>query len=311
MTSGSLQDGDGEWATFEDDEYFPVLEKGEGYVVELLPKGITLSCTGLWTPEAAAVLLGGGVPRLVLSNEAGFFEDSLSFVEPWPGVREVTVIARALRDIRGLERLAGLEELFLQADRRAQIDIRAFPNLTSLGTNWSHVRDSISGTALPTRSIGIWALQTPDLTPLTGLSGLEDVELLGSRSLVSLHGIEGMPIRQLRVVSASRLCDIGAVSQLAALDQFRVEGCRSLGSISALAGIASPIRQLWLDDCGRIESLAPIEGLRSLELVVLSGDTNVVDGDLGPLGRLPCLRTLRATYRRHYNMDPASIAPSN
>lgn len=292
------------------DDFWPIVDRGPGYMIEQRPDGLSLTSIGAWTSEAADVMRSGRVSDLSLSYTAGFSESSLNFIEDWP-IRSLTLIDRTMTDIRGLERLRNLEELFVQADERVQFNAMRLPRLSSLGTYWSHVASSLDGAELPIRDLALWTLRSPDLSPLAGLRRLERIEILGSRSLESLHGIEGLPVRRIRVVSAPRLERVSALAELAALDELWFEKCRSITKLEEIACASSSLRELWLDDCGRIESLAPIEGLKRLELVVLSGDTYVVDGDLKPLTRLPRLRTLRTTFRRHYNLDPAAIAPPN
>lgn len=303
--------GSEDFGTVEDDQLDEVLESGPGYVIERLPKGVTLSSTGRWTQEATAVMRTGRIPHLSLTYLDGFAERSLDFIESWPGLREVTLIERSLQDIRGLERLDTLEGLFLEADKGAEIDIRAFRALTTLGTQWAHIKQTIMGVELPVRTALLRGVTSPDLTDIAGLRQLRHLEIVGSRSLVSLRGIEGTPISELRVASAPRLQDLNALSELPALEELVLEGCRSIRSLEALSGRAPNLRELWMDDCGRIETLDPVGDLTGLEVVVLSGDTSVADGDLGPLRSLLALRILRTPYRRHYNTDPAEIAPAN
>ena len=64
---------------------------------------------------------------------------------------------------------------------------------------------------------------------------------------------------------------------------------------------------LGFSDCGDIPSLAPIEGLRSLDRVYAWGTTKILDGDLSPLTRLPKLRDLRMRNRHGYRPTVAEV----
>lgn len=293
----------------EEDDHWPILERGAGYVIEARPEGPSLDCVGCWTGEASEVLSSGRVNGLTLSYTSGFSESSLDFIEPWP-IQSLMLIDRSMGGIHQLERLGQLESLFVQAGDRATLDISAFSRLSQLGTYWSHVEDSVTNVAPTLRDLTVWTLRTADLVPLEPIQRLQTLEIITARALKTLDGIEGSQLREIRIAGAPRLSDISAIAVLPELTNVTFEGCRSITSIGSLARASDKIRELWLDDCGEVESLRPIEYLTGLETVVLSGDTNIVDGDLDPLNRLPSLRTLRMTKKRHYNIDPASIAPS-
>lgn len=299
-----------EFGTFEDEQDVPV-EVGCGYVVYAYAKGLTLSCTGNWTREASEALSAGQITRLALTSVDGFSERSLEFLEDWPNVRELVVIDRNLEDISAISRMSGLVELSVEADSQASFDLRPMLALSSLFVTWTHVRDTIRSSTLPICKIGIWGMDAVDLGALRRLEWLERVEIIRTRTLESVSGIEGRHVHSLRIAGAPGLSDLGALAELPDLEELTLESCRGVGRLDSLADAAGPIRELWLDNCGRIDSLHPVSKLSTLEVVVLSGDTTVVDGDLTPLRELPQLRTLRTPWRRHYSENPAGIAPSN
>ena len=59
---------------------------------------------------------------------------------------------------------------------------------------------------------------------------------------------------------------------------------------------------LNLTDCGELDSLAPLSGLRSLKALAFAGaKTTLRDGDLRPLLDLPKLSMVMFGARRHYS----------
>jgi hypothetical protein len=60
------------------------------------------------------------------------------------------------------------------------------------------------------------------------------------------------------------------------------------------------LNKLILSDDGPIESLVPLEGLAALDWLVFPGTTEVLDGDLSVLLRLPSLRTVAFKDRANY-----------
>jgi hypothetical protein len=81
--------------------------------------------------------------------------------------------------------------------------------------------------------------------------------------------------------------------------ELSLEECRSLGALDEIEPLGN-LRVLNVGDCGPIESVAPLAGLKHLEYVSAWGTTQVLDGDLTPLIRLPALREVRMRDRREY-----------
>ena len=57
---------------------------------------------------------------------------------------------------------------------------------------------------------------------------------------------------------------------------------------------------LNISNVGKVQSLAPLIHLKKLKALACFGDTNIVDGDLSYLEKLPQLALLGCPDRRHY-----------
>jgi hypothetical protein len=75
---------------------------------------------------------------------------------------------------------------------------------------------------------------------------------------------------------------------------------RGFGSTRQLARLTK-LKEVYLCDVGDIDTLAPLQKLRSLEVVFAWGNTNIRDGDLSVLTRLPRLKMVTFQNRRHYS----------
>ncbi len=284
----------------------PVVERGAGFNVELWPEGLNLDCIGPWTSEANEVLRSGRARGLTLSYTSGIVEQSLDFIEDWP-LEWVIVIDRTLKDISPLQRLGQtVRSMTVHADVKASLDLSCFPRLEYLDSFWSHVCASI-GRATSIRELSAWNYSAEDMRALSSLVNLEQLDVRTAMRLRSLEGLEGLGVKRLGLGIAPKLEDVSAIEQLHLIEELVLESCRAVSGLGPLTRLGQ-LRRLRIINCGRIESLKPLAGLGTLEELVLAGDTTVVDGDLRPLSALPALRTLRTTYRRHYNMDPAGIA---
>jgi len=66
------------------------------------------------------------------------------------------------------------------------------------------------------------------------------------------------------------------------------------------AGECRELTDLWLVDCGEVQSIAFVRNLENLSSFGANGTTKVVDGDLEPLLELRHLRKVAIARRRHY-----------
>ncbi len=106
-------------------------------------------------------------------------------------------------------------------------------------------------------------------------------------------------LTKLSIRQASALRDFRGLSRFQVLRRLMLDSCRHLSELGFLAAMRD-LEVLSLSDCGRIDSLLPIEGLGRLERLHFYGSTNVQDGDLSVLERLPSLRGAYFQRRRHY-----------
>ncbi|MGI8878963.1 MAG: hypothetical protein ACR2KJ_00295 [Jatrophihabitans sp.] len=108
-------------------------------------------------------------------------------------------------------------------------------------------------------------------------------------------------------MGAQRLDDLASLSSIEPrLRELRFETC---GAIANLGDIAhqTNLRELWLANCGPINSLSPIGALTELGALIAYESTRIADGDLSPLLQLGNLARLRMMNRRHYRPTVAEI----
>jgi hypothetical protein len=276
------------------------------FIIETNEDGPTLVVTGRWTPAAAETIRRGEADGLWLNYARGYAEPDLSFLPAGLGIRRLLVLDRQVSDLSPLERLAdSLEELTVDAATEAAVDLEALPHLTSLAAGWQQVRDSIES-AVGLRYLSLQHYDERDLATLAHLEELRELRLLRAPALSSLSGTSCLA--RLRVLSLRRvfmLPDLDGVEQMTMLEELELEGCTSITNLDPIS-MLSRLRVLYVNDCGKIDSLAPVADL-NLEVFLGWGTTNIADGDLSPVERLPNLKTFRMKSRRHYRPTVAEI----
>jgi internalin A len=276
----------------------------KAFDIEDEPEGRILTVTGPWSAKIDEALASGEAQRLQLNMSAGFRERDLEFISgDWP-LKELILLDGSIQDLSPLGRLGGtLESLIVSvAGQRARVELAELPELRRLAAGWSH----IEGALREGHGDGLLGLRTEgydasDLDELGHLGRLEDLELMSPKRLMSLGGVESLSsLASLEISLASRLVDLSALAAVReTLTQLRLETCKAIASLDDV-GRLERLRELWVANCGDIESFAPLRALRGLEVLCAWESTRVLDGDLSPLDELPRLSELRLRPRSSY-----------
>lgn len=264
--------------------------------------------TGDWSPAAREALEGGRADGLVLNYAKGFRQQPIDFIEGLP-IRRLDLLARSVRDLSPVSSLAGtLEELRVESDPRAVIQLERLPRLRTLAASWAQVRASIA-LAPQLEDLVLAPYSEPDLGLLSGLSSLTSLVMKESRGLRSLDGLDAFPsLLRLAIFLAPGLANIDALegSRLPVLRELRLANCRRIRDIAPVAGCV-PLQFLDLSEGAEVPSVGPLAELVNLERLYLYDTTKVADGDLGPIARLPKLKDFRMKNRRGYTPSVKEI----
>lgn len=276
-------------------------------MLEQVPGGTDLVVTAAWSGGDAACIRDGRADGLVLNYARGFKERDLQFLSGLP-LRRLTLLARTHKDLSPIYSLAStLTALDVQSDPRTPIELDRLPSLRKLSATWSQVAASLRSADALT-DVFFLSYGEPDLRPLGCLPMLERMVLKDRPALLSLDGIQALDhLVEIGIFSAASLGDISAVAESRATPTvFRLGACPGVPELDSIRSYTS-LRTFEFSDGGEIPSIGPLAGLADVEGLILYGSTDVADGDLNPLTRLPRLRGLRMQNRRHYRPSVKDI----
>lgn len=231
---------------------------------------------GKWRNVDRWIFRRSETKSLVVNHARGFRGDSLDFLAQIKDeVESLQVIVPWLTDYTAISECTKLSELTISRADAGGIDYTQLRGLRTLEANYFAGEDGIFSLPGLTR-LSLSRYPFEDLSPLSALQNLADLELAESRSLRSLKGLEDLALKRLVVAY-----------------------CRGLDDITDLAR-ATSLSELIIESCGDVRSLRPISRLKQVTEVDFWG-TRIEDGDLSMLDELPNLRDARFENRRHYN----------
>jgi hypothetical protein len=280
------------------------------FLVEESVEGRSLIVTGPWSAEAESLVREGVVDGLVLNYARGFAEPNLDFLGGWP-IRRLDLLDRKVTDLGPIARLGDtLEDFSVQVAASAEVDLAGVPRLTKLGAWWDAVKATLHQLDR-LEELVVMDYEETDLRPLAVQQSLTSVRVKVAPLLETLDGAEDLPsLSNVGVVAARELRDIGAlVAVTGSLVEVKFESCLDIDQLDDL-GQLDGLRFLGVSDCGRVESLRPLEGLVSLETLYMWGSTRILDNDLSPLLRLTRLGEIRMRDRADYRPRLADIKTS-
>lgn len=224
----------------------------------------------------------------------------LSFLADFPDLLYLQIDGHKQRiNPRQLDGLANLRGLKL-TDPAGGIDFSCFPELESFWGDWHPDHKNIP-TCRELRYLDVWHYNAPsqDLVKLVGLVRLEHLRIVQT-NLTSLAGIEVLEdVRYLTVSHATRLESLDALAGHDSIREIDFTTANRIQSYGPLAKIRR-LRRLKLSRCAAMPNLKWLAGMENLDFFAFV-DTNVVDGDLSPLLKLPRLRYVGTLDKKHYS----------
>jgi Leucine-rich repeat (LRR) protein len=241
-----------------------------------------------------------GITELDINHAKGFTGSSIEFLERVPVVRCLGVATEDVEDFSPLHALHELRALSLwTGGDRSPLDFDQFPFLESCDFEWRpRAKSLFNRTTL--RRLYIDHYSGHDTDPFAGLTNLEELTI-ATAPIRDLSGLSGLKsLRTLGMYLLTRLESLRGIEGLTGLTKLNIRTCRKITSIDEIAAL-SALESLTLANCGDIATLRSVERLQNLKHISFAESTNIVDGDMTPLERIPGLKVNGFINRGHYN----------
>lgn len=272
----------------------------EALTIEQGQYGLRGIVTARWSSALGDYMLANNIYELELNYAKGWEGDDLLFLAKLPDLIWFKIIDRRIKSVAPVHDLHRLRTLEVLTYCRTQLNFGDFPHLTRCALEWRRQAASVfQCTSL--RELFVHSFSGHDVDVFGNLLNLESLSLLSGpvrnvRGLASIVKMRSLRLGNLRQLNS--LEGIGALSELLSLD---INTCRKIARIDEVGMLAS-LEVLALNNCGPLESIKPLNNLNHLITVLFDSSTDVIDGDLSPLTRMPLLTTVAFRDRRHYSV---------
>ena len=254
-----------------------------------------------WSSSVADLVNSGRVDGVELNSSKGSWDESLRFLSDVPGLRHLTLIDLAAKDVGALQTLANLEGLTLSAYSKSPIDFGRMPRLRKAFIEWRKQYRNLSSCVL-LEDLYINRYTGRDLRVVDPMRHMVRLRVGDSRTVSNLSGIEKLThLRAIGIYGLPQLRSLEPLTDRAdSLEDVDINQCRHLSSIEPLGQLKS-LKRLVLADCGKVPSIRPVAQCHQLRQFFFYGDTNVADGDFDFLRQMP-LADISFMNRRHYSL---------
>lgn len=225
----------------------------------------------------------------------------LSFVSDFPNLLYLEVVDQAKVDPTPLHALENLRGLKLEMPGKG-LDFAHFPLLEVFVGDW-HADNKNLAACHELRQLRCWGFRpaSGDLSEVVGITKLEWLGLTktGIRSLGGVEQLEDL--RYLEVAYAPHLESLQALAvRELQLRQLEISHAKKILSYEPIATLPW-LRHLKLSACAPLPSVAWMKGMSRLDFFSFV-ETNLEDGDLQALLKLPSLRYVGTMPKKSYNV---------
>jgi hypothetical protein len=264
-----------------------------------------LSVEGPWEPRLADFMRARGLSELRIFADGRSGAVRIDFLREIPFLETLGLCVVGLRDITPLYDLPNLGSLVVQGLER-KVDFTRIPRLRNLSLAWKARFFSSLLDCGGLEVLGIDYYSGKDFLTFGRLKSLKSIGF-GFTRLESFAGIEQFPnLGRLSLGPINRLETLDHLEGCSRIWHLHVEAARKLRRIEAVSSLRC-LQELCFTACPQIESVQPFNGLPALEYFGLLQTTNVADGDLSALLKLPRLKHASIRDRKHYNVKNADL----
>ncbi len=221
----------------------------------------------------------------------------LDFLQDYTFLKALDISSVDDYDFSFLSKFKNLEELTINVEGKAPIDLKSQTNLENLTIRWR--KGKILGLEKCTKITSLCLIEYTErnFTPISSLINLNNLEVKTS-SIENVDGVEYLTnLSSLLLGNCKKLSLITKLRNLKNLTSLNLKLCPNIKNFSDLENLSN-LKNLEISDCEAIDSIKFIKNISSLKRLELLGNTDVLDGDMMPAKGI---KEVIYKHRKHYN----------
>ena len=255
--------------------------------------------TGPWTNDLAEFVKNEDIKAIYLNSAKGWTGSDYSFLKNLENIEELNIISAKGNELVSIESMTNLRELSITCASSDTIDFTNLPNLETAYIYWWKGASSILHCS-SLKSLYLDSAKLKDYSPLGELKDLNALTIANSNveSLSFLESLESL--NRLELLNLKKLSQFNEIASCKALGRLTISGSKLLSNLDFVRNLHN-LEVLVVSDNGDIQSLEPLSNLKSIKALSFAGSSDIKDGDLSILEKLPNLAMLMFRERKHYS----------
>lgn len=253
---------------------------------------------GIWEDSYLKFLLENEVQELELNDGKGWKGENLEFLKNLPNLKSITIIDLKIKSIEPIHYLKDLVSLKIITYSKNPVNFKLFPKLEECGFEWIKGSDSLFEMS-NLKKLFINRYNKNESENFSKLVNLESLAILNSQ-IENLSGIFSLrKLKELRLGNLKKINSLHELGNLKDLEILEIQKCKEISDVSVIFNLIN-LKRLLINDLGNISSIKGIENLTKLNDFLFYESTNIIDGDLFPITKLPALKNISFQNRKHY-----------
>lgn len=259
-----------------------------------------MTIEGGWNDKYLDIIKEKNITALNFNVSLGWRGQDFSFLQSiiGRGIKQIDIIIGESTGLEVIGELTELCSLKIVAYTKSAIDFSHLTNLRRVALDWWPGANSIFDLEC-LEVLGLYDCRLKNLERIASFPNLKKLDIRNSsfRDLGFIDTNNQLDVFWLRANRS--IVSFEPLTAMKNLQRLMVDECRGLSNIEFVQDFER-LEHFDFSACGAIPTIRPACQVKTLKALGFFGSTNIIDGDLSCLTKLPKLAMLGFASRKHY-----------